>query len=190
MSAPTLLDFTLVTSNPVKIAEYQRFSNTSLRIQCGEDLEEVDGTPDEVIVHKALAAGPGRMVEDAIMVIDGEPMVDIRWRLQGLLAGEIKHPAKAIWQVRLGVLHEGVVYAYLGETHGTICPYDTPGFGIDPIFLVDGIGKTLSAMDKDGTKDPISARKLAFDCVVGKTPYLTIPASEVEPWAGKYQNEA
>ncbi|WP_274644930.1 non-canonical purine NTP pyrophosphatase [Pseudomonas serbica] len=189
MGAPTLQDFTLVTSNPVKIAEYQRFSNASLRIETGEDLDEVDGNPDEVIIHKALAAGPGRMVEDSIMVIDGQPMIDIRWRKDALLAGEIQHPAKAIWQVRLGILHEGVVYAYLGETYGTICPYDTPGFGIDPIIRVDGVGQSLSAMDKAGTKDPVSARKFAFDAVVNQLPYLTVKVDLVAPWTGRYQNE-
>lgn len=188
MGAPTLQDFTLVTSNPVKIAEYQRFSNTLLRLEHGSDLDEVDGTPDEVIIHKALAAGPGRMVEDSIMVIDDQPMVDIRWRLGDLLAGEITHPAKAIWQVRLGILHDGVVYAYMGETFGTICAYDTPGFGIDPIFLVDGVAKTLSALDKAGTKDPVSARKFAFDNVVSESPYLAVRATDVAPWAGRYQN--
>lgn len=189
MGAPTLQDFTLVTSNPVKIAEYQRFSNASLRVESGEDLDEVDGNPDEVIIHKALAAGPGRMVEDSIMVIDGQPMIDIRWRKDALLAGEIQHPAKAIWQVRLGILHEGVVYAYLGETFGTICPYDTPGFGIDPIIRVDGIGQSLSALDKAGTKDPVSARRFAFDAVVNRQPYLTVSVDQIAPWTGRYQNE-
>jgi inosine/xanthosine triphosphate pyrophosphatase family protein len=189
MGAPTPQDFTLISSNPIKIAEYQRFSNTELRLDSGVDLDEVDGTPDDVIIHKALAAGPGRMVEDSIMVIDGEPMVDIRWRLKALLAGEVKHSARAIWQVRLGILHDGVVYAYLGETFGQICPYDTPGFGIDPIFLVDGVHQTLSALDKAGTKDPVSARKFAFDAVLGQSPYLAVSAADVAPWAGRYQNE-
>lgn len=189
MAAPLLSDVILTTSNPQKIHEYQRFSGSKLRMEPGKDLDEVDGTPDEIIIHKALAAGPGRMVEDAIIVVDGQPMTDIRWRLDELLSGGVPANTPVIWEVRLGILHEGVVYAYLGQTHGTVVPFDVPGFGIDPIFHVTDAGATFAKLDQEDRKDPWSARQFAMDSMLKQTPYLAVDASSIEPWTGAMQNQ-
>ena len=189
MAAPLLSDVVLTSSNSQKIQEYQRFSGSKLRIEPGKDLEEVDGTPDEIIIHKALAAGPGRMVEDAIIVIDGKPMTDVRWRLHELLSGNVPPHTPVVWEVRLGILHEGVVYAYLGQTHGTVVPFDVPGFGIDPIFHVTDAGATFAKLEQEERKDPWSARQFALESMITQTPYLTVNASTIKPWAGAMQNK-
>lgn len=189
MAVPLLSDAILTTSNPQKILEYKRFSAAQLRIEPGVDLDEVDGTPDEIIIHKALAAGPGRLVEDAIIVIDGKPMTDIRWRLKEILSGSVPAQTPVVWEVRLGILHEGVVYAYLGQTQGTVVPFDVPGFGIDPIFHVTGAGATFAKLDQEGRKDPWSARQFAMEYMVKQQPYLAVAASEIKPWAGAMQNQ-
>ena len=189
MAPPKLGDVILTTSNPQKIHEYKRFSGSRLRIEPGVDLDEVDGTPDEIIVHKALAAGQGRMVEDAILVIDGKPMTDIRWRLDELLGGNVAPNTPVTWEVRLGILHEGVVYAYLGQTLGTVVPFDVPGFGIDPIFHVTDAGVTFARLDLEDRKDPWSARQFAMNSMMEQTPYLTVDARQVEPWTGGMQNQ-
>lgn len=189
MAPPLLSDAILTTSNHQKILEYKRFSGSLLRIEPGKDLDEVDGTPDEIIIHKALAAGAGRMVEDAIIVIDGKPMTDVRWRLKELLSGDVPAHTPVIWEVRLGILHEGVVYAYLGQTHGTVVPYDVPGFGIDPIFHVTAAGATFAKLDQEGRKDLWSARQFAMQSMIEQTPYLSVRASSIEPWTGAMQNQ-
>jgi inosine/xanthosine triphosphate pyrophosphatase family protein len=189
MPAPTLKDFVIVTSNALKISEYQRFAGPDLQLARGEDLPEVLGTPDEIIIHKALLAGEGRMVEDAIMWIDGEAHVDVKWKIPALLRGEYPLGAKLVWEVRLGVLHEGVVYAYLGQTHGTLQTFDTEGFGMDPVFCVDGVGKTLSRLDVEKTKDQYSARQFAMTSVFESKPYLAISRETIPEWVGAWQND-
>ncbi|MBI6882462.1 non-canonical purine NTP pyrophosphatase [Pseudomonas putida] len=186
---PSLADFVVVTSNAEKIAEYARFAGPNLRVEPGTDLEEVLGTPDEIIIHKAIAAGEGRMVEDAIMWINGEPHVDVRWKIPALLRGEYPMGASLVWEVRLGVLHNGVVYAYVGQTHGTLQAFDVEGMGMDPVFRVDSTGKTLAAMVNDGTKDQVSARRHAATAVFEGSPYLAIVADQVKPWTGLYQGD-
>lgn len=189
MPTPTLKDFVIVTSNAQKIAEYQRFAGNELRVAPGEDLPEVLGTPDEIILHKALLAGEGRMVEDAIMWIDGEAHVDVKWKIPALLRGEYPIGAKLVWEVRLGVLHEGVVYAYLGQTHGTIQAFDTEGFGMDPVFRVDGVGKSLSRLAVENVKDDYSARRFATTNVFDAKPYLAINRDAIPEWGGAWQND-
>ncbi|MBB4865374.1 inosine/xanthosine triphosphate pyrophosphatase family protein [Pseudomonas nitritireducens] len=189
MSPPSLADFIIVTSNQTKIREYGRFAGAGLRIQEGEDLAEVMGSPDEVLIYKALAAGEGRMVEDAILVIDGEPVVDTKYRVSALRRGECAVGTPVIWQVRLGVLLNGTVYGYLGETPGTICEMVTPGYGVDPVILVNGVGKSLAQLELEGEKDTFSARRLAMKAVVEKAPYLHVQASSISPWQGAYQGE-
>lgn len=189
MPIPTLQDIVIVTSNALKISEYQRFAGPDLQLAAGADLPEVLGTPDEIIIHKALLAGEGRMVEDAIMWIDGEVHVDVKWKIPALLRGEYPLGAKLVWEVRLGVLHQGVVYAYLGQTHGTLQAFDTDGFGMDPIFCVDGVGKSLSRLAVENRKDEYSARRFATKNVFDAKPYLTVSRESIPEWAGAWQND-
>ncbi|MHD0644051.1 non-canonical purine NTP pyrophosphatase [Pseudomonas aeruginosa] len=186
-TAPALTEFVIVTSNPTKVSEIYRIAGDLILIDNGPDLEEVLGTPDEVIIHKALAAGEGRMVEDAILVIDGEPHVDVRWKVKALRAGEYQTGLPIVWEVRLGVLLRGVVFTYVGRTKGTICPFDCDGFGIDPIFLVDSAKRSLAALEQSGEKDTYSARARALQQVIKGEPYDQVEASKVEPWTGAYQ---
>lgn len=189
MSAPTLNDFVIVTSNDQKIAEYARFAGPNLKVAPGPDLPEVLGTPDEIIIHKALMAGEGCMVEDAIMWIDGEAHVDVKWKIPALLRGEYPVGAKLVWEVRLGVLHKGTVYAYLGQTFGTLQAFDVAGLGMDPVFNVDTVNKTLARLCEEGRKDEFSARRFAAVNVFESTPYLAIHQDDIQPWQGQYQNE-
>lgn len=189
MPAPTLADFHIVTSNQQKIAEYARFAGQDLKVSPGPDLPEVLGTPDEIIIHKALMAGEGKMVEDAIMWIDGEVHVDVKWKIPALLAGEYPLGVGLIWEVRLAVLHEGAVYAYLGQTTGILQAFDVEGMGMDPVFKVDGHDKTLARLAIEGTKDSVSARRHAAVNVFQGNPYLVVAQADVQKWTGPWQNE-
>ncbi len=82
----------LVTSTKNKLAEYRSFGLDNLAIAEGVDLPEVAGSPDEVIIHKAIAAGEGRIVEDTVLFIDHRPVVDIRWQLDSLAELSAKVP--------------------------------------------------------------------------------------------------
>ena len=189
MNAPTTQDFVIVTSNANKIREYQRIAGDKLTTEPGEDLPEILGTPDEIIIHKAIMAGEGRMVEDAIVWINGEAHVDVKWKIDAMLRGDYPLGSELTWEVRLAVVHQGVVYAYLGQTVGTLSKPEGVGFGIDPVIKVQGIGKTLAQLDEEGIKDDFSARCFAAQKVLNEAPYLSVKVSEVKPWEGQWQNE-
>lgn len=189
MNAPTHQDFVIVTSNSNKIREYQRIAGDKLRTLAGEDLAEILGTPDEIIIHKAMMAGEGHMVEDAIVWINGEAHVDVKWKLEAMLRGDYPIGSKLVWEVRLAVLHQGVVYGYLGQTFGTLCKPDGDGFGIDPVICVDGVGKTLARLDEEGVKDGYSARQFAALKVLEGDAYLKVDSQNIKPWEGSWQNE-
>lgn len=189
MSAPALHDFVIVTSNEQKIEEYARFAGPDLKVKPGDDLPEVLGTPDEIIIHKALMAGEGNMVEDAIMWINGEVHVDVKWKIPALLAGEYQLGVDLVWEVRLAVLHKGKVYAYLGQTKGVLQEFDVAGMGMDPVFRVDDCNATLARLAIDGKKDKVSARRLAAVNVFEGSPYLIVEKNDIPAWTGAWQNE-
>ncbi len=87
----------LVSSNPRKLKELARYG-LELELRSGADLPEVDGTPLEVAIHKAKLAGPGAVVEDTVVIVAGQPWVDIRWNTQALQEHE---GAPVTWQVTL-----------------------------------------------------------------------------------------
>jgi inosine/xanthosine triphosphate pyrophosphatase family protein len=189
MEYPDPSDLTLVSSNPVKIKEFKKFAPSTLKIVPGDDVREVAGTADEVIIHKALAGGQGRLVEDTIIIVDGHPWVDVKWRLKGLREGEVASGTPITWQVRLGTVWGDRVYSYLGEIHGVVCPFTVDGSGMDPVFLIQEAGLSLAELDARDKKTLYSARRLALENLVRKTARQVIELSDILPWKGAYQNE-
>ncbi len=182
---PDLSEFTLVTGNDDKIREFSRFGLTNLSSAKGEDIEEVDGTPEEVIVYKAIEAGAMRIVEDSVVLIDGEPMVDIRWKLAdlgGLIGKRID------FEVRLGVNDGTSVHVFKGRTSGRIVePRGDSGFGFDPFFEVDSIGMTLAELAGKGLKDSNSPRLAAVKQLLAWNADFSAEIGSVPSWKGPMQ---
>lgn len=179
----------IVTSNKSKRAEYLRFGIPGLRVEDGPDIREVVGTADEIITYKALEAGEGRIVEDAIIRLDGEPMIDVRWKIDALRNGEYPLGAEIVWEVRLGLLQDGKVYIYYGALTGELCQCLEDGFGIDPVMYIQSEQMTLATMDRIGTKDRISPRRVAMQALIDQKPNMVIDANTVDPWTGEYQHD-
>lgn len=175
----------LVTSNKNKLAEYRGFGLTNLGIHEGVDLPEVDGTPDEVVIHKAIAAGEGNIVEDTILVVDGKPVVDIRWQLDALNSWLGK---SARWEVRLGLLMNDEVRIFHGAVEGRLVRPSGEGFGFDPFFEVEGVSKTLAELSAAGLKVDYSARRIAVDNLVSGKHLVLLRRGEIPEWTGRYQH--
>jgi hypothetical protein len=60
---------------------------------------------------------------------------------------------------------------------------------MDPVFCVDGVGKTLSRLDAEKTKDQYSARQFAMTNVFESKPYLAINRDSIPEWVGPWQND-
>lgn len=176
----------LVSSNRKKLNEIQRFG-LDLELRPGLDLPEVSGTPDEVIIHKAIAAGVGAVVEDTILSIDGEPVVDIRWRLHEL-AERLTLPAE--WIVSLGHNDGTHVHLYRGVVTGRLRHPAHPregAFGFDPYFVPDGQDQSLDELEQQGRKDLFSARRQAVERLMEKAPHASVALADVPAWQGAYQ---
>lgn len=178
----------LVSSNRRKLAEIEEFG-LALDLKAGLDLPEVAGTPDEVACYKALAAGPGAVVEDTILVIDGEPVVDIRWRLAEL---NERHDLAAEWMVSLGHHAEHEIRLYRGVLTGRLqvpsAPPPPDAFGFDPYFVPEGETRSLHELAALGLKAHYSARRLAVEHLLRGQPDRVWTVASLPPWTGAYQN--
>lgn len=177
--------FKLVSSNANKLEEYRRFGVENLQVETGVDLAEVDGTPTEVVIHKAKDAGAGRIVEDSVMIVGGETFVDARWRLDTIHEWFGK---PAVWEVNLGVNTGEEIAVFTGRVEGEIRPARGEGWDYDPYFYIPAEDKTLAELANMGRKDEFSARHGAVRRLIDKKPTLITDINEIAEWAGAWQN--
>lgn len=178
----------LVTSNPRKRREYARFG-LDLDIRPGEDLPEVHGTPAEVAIHKAKAVGTGAVVEDTVIIVDGHPWVDIKWAKQHLKEFE---GSRVQWQVTLAHNDGEKIDLFVGSISGVLIYPETvrpESFGFDAYFIPDGFDCTLDELELAGRKDEVSARKIATQKLLNRTPDQSVEVGAVEEWAGEWQGQ-
>lgn len=188
------IDLVLQTSNARKLAEVNRFG-LAVRAAPGADLKEVDGTPEEVVMYKALAAGPGVLVEDTSLDVEGyNAGVNIRWLLASLTelmrTADAPVAPAAVWRVMFAVHHDNVMYVAQAEVKGHLVaePRGT-GFSFDAYFVPEGHDMTLGEMEAAGTKDLVSARKAAVTrLLAGHCRCLAV--TEIPTWTGAFQAEA
>jgi inosine/xanthosine triphosphate pyrophosphatase family protein len=184
----TVPDLCLLTSNnPGKLAEY-RSMGLPLRTAPGPDLPEVDGTPEEIAVHKAVAAGPGTLVEDTVLEVDGQLMIDIRWRLGELGSRE---GARAVYHVSLCANDGEAIRIYRGRCEGTLLsPAVEPpdAFGFDAFLVPDGSGGlSLYELARLGRRAEFSARARAAEAFMADDAAFEVALGDVEPWTGGWQ---
>lgn len=171
----------LNTSNPHKLREFKRLGLGHLEM-LGRDLREPDADPLTVIRSKASQMGPGVLVEDTSLDVDGE---DVGTNVKWLLASLDRYVGKkARVRVLLGVLDEGVVYVYRGEVPGTLVPARGTNFGFDPIFLPDGASLTLG----EDKPDRYNARALAVAALKAGRAYREL--APLTDWDGPYQGDS
>ena len=189
ISESRFASYKLVTSNKNKLQEYKRFG-LNIQIEPGLDLREIDGGDIDVIIHKAIDAGPFHIVEDTSLNIEGENIgVNIRWMLNNL---RNLHGKKASWVVLIGVNTGTSIEVYKGEIKGIIVSPETENqqnsFGFDPFFMPQGSSSTLAELEKNGKKDQYSARKhAAMNMLAGKTIHR-VNISDIQKWTGEYQH--
>jgi inosine/xanthosine triphosphate pyrophosphatase family protein len=176
------------TSNLKKLTEFRRFG-LPLEARIGPDLPEVQGTPEDVITYKVLAAGENVMVEDTSLDIEGRNAgINIRWMPESD-EGAAVPLAAALWRVLIGVQQRGVLYIAKAEVPGVMISEPRgSGFRFDPFFVPNGYAMTLGELENLGRKDEISARKAAVENLMNGQ-YTTIMMSNIPVWQGSYQGE-
>lgn len=172
------------TSNQRKIEEIKSIIN-NIEVVKGVDLKEVNGTMDEVILHKAKDAGTGFIVEDTILKIDGVEVIDIRWNQED----KLKDTKKVEWIVSLGYNNGTHIEVFRGIINGIIVEPNCEGYGFDPYILPDGSDITVAELDKLGRKNDFSARKFALLNLKNNKPEFITKISDIIEWTGDYQND-
>lgn len=176
----TLKKLTFVTGNPMKLSEVRAILGSS-RIEIDSkdlDVPELQGTTEEIAKEKCrraseLLQGPC-ITEDTALCFEA---------LNGLPGPYIKHFLKELGLEGLNTLLVGFpttaayalcTFAYSagpgtepilfeGRTDGKIVPARGPGkFGWNPVFEVEGTGKTFAEMSED-EKNAISHRYRALE---------------------------
>lgn len=176
-------ELTIVTSNPKKLKEYNDFG-LNVKAETGKDLPEVDSNIDDVIVYKSLDAGINKIVEDTVLIVDGEEIVDIRWKIK-----EMNQDASATWVVSLGVNDGEKIKVYRGFIDGKLVKKDDiTGFGFDEYFVPNGTDMTLGELDRIGRKPEFSARKIAVENLLDNNICFDVDIDKIDTWKGDYQH--
>lgn len=185
-------ELVLRTSNPNKLAEFKRF-DLPVRVELGTDLPEVDGSPVQVIMHKALAAGPWVVVEDTSLEVAGYDVgVNVRWLMDDLKAKlAAEHPLNMGPEAKMRVMaayHDGE-RMHVAEAQLRGCLIGTPrggGHSFDPHFIPGNMLSTLGELEDAGLKDLISPRKAALKKLLeGNCTHVAV--SSIPEWTGAYQ---
>lgn len=174
----------LLTSNPNKLKEFQKYI-PEMTSEIGEDIKEVNGSSDDVIIYKALSVPKGRMVEDTILTVNGVEVVDIRYTGNDA----IKEGDTLVWSVKLGYNSGDEIQVFSGAIKGKAV-FDRRAehaFGFDDIFLPLGSDKTLFELGED--KENFSARKMAINNYIANVTTFAFPINSVPEWTGTYQND-
>ncbi len=180
------MTYKIISSNQTKINEYTRFGIKDLEVISGKDIREVSGTSEEVIIYKALEAGENIIVEDAILIIDGIEIVDIKYQLENLSSFIGK---TAIFKITLGFQSNGVIKTFMAELHGNIQDLEkqNDNFGFDYCFIPKGSLKSLYELDKLGLKDNFSPRRMAVNQLLQNNVNNSYFIKDIQPWTGNYQ---
>lgn len=171
------------TSSYHKIREYKKFG---IEAKLGPDMEEVLGTIDEVITYKVLSAEPFVLVEDTVLEIEGQEVVDIKFKLKN-----IEENNNVSWITSLGY-HDGInLYVYRGIIKGkTVSPVIEHESSFEPYFVPFGANITLYELKQQGRKENFSARRFALEAYRNSKPIFCKKISDVPEWTGKYQNKS
>lgn len=208
-------ELVFATSNQSKLDEIKRIIPNIKSLAYAKDIEEVDGTIEEVILYKSkdarsqnhIPTGTSIVVEDTIIrnLDTNQDITDIKWTVDSLKEG-----TNVEWITSLA-LNDGInIYIFRGNQRGVVTrERGDEGFAFDPYFIPEELyqdynknytrngfnyGKaypnyTLGELDKIGLKDMFSARSKALNCLNEFRLDKVVQLIEVKDWEGRYQNE-
>lgn len=185
-----------LTSNTRKIDELKAIG-IDIDIFKGPDIPEVMAdNPETVIVYKAIDAGAFVLVEDTVLIVDGKPIVDVKFQSQFEQFANLP----ATWMVSLAYHDRDNVYIFTGTTDGVmIVPSENApmSFGFNRYFKPHGCDKSMAELLGEGEYPAylgnteylsISARRKAVELFNEKKPTKTYSLGQFPKWEGQYQS--
>lgn len=144
------------TSNKYKIEQFKRFCAlpelSYVKFSVSDNIPELReplSNPMTVILDKSKTAGDNTIVEDTYLEVEGEVIIDTKYRLEELS----KRHGTARWVTLLAHNNNGIINVYQGVISGMLFPCETfdPEFGFDDFFypsLIESVGlPTLNKCD-------------------------------------------
>lgn len=189
----------LITSNINKLNELVRLGLPISEIK-NIDLPEVLADPTTVALYKSIEAGSNTLIEDTVLNINGDNIVDIRWRIHEI--NDLSENTTVNWIVTLGHNNGNRIDIYSGEIPCKINPKclkidfekSDNSFGFDEYLIPLTTDKkahknelTLYELEKKGCKDCFSPRKIAVDNFISGKKTTSVLVSDLLPWKGKFQ---
>lgn len=183
--------FTVATSSEKKQDEFREIIGAEDVSFLDIDIDEVDGTPDEVIVYKVREVPENTLVEDSIVVIDGKPIVDWKFSYH-------KHvvPGKAFtWEVRVAV-REGGVIRVVKESCDLVFTNEKPQTSDfdpysqlpnEPWLTVQDMKRNDGAYESKWSKSGHDPRYKAIQKLKSERFDYSIPENIIQPWNGLLQ---
>ena len=181
-----------LSSNKFKINEY-RALGLDFQVEAGPDLPEVVADPITIVKYKSLLSGKDTIVEDSILTIDGEEVIDIRWRINELAL--IDSSPDIRWVVTIGHNDGANINIYQAESKCThvkgITPESVPedAIAFDPYLSPEGTDKSFYELMKDGTRKEYSPRTFVMCKFLKFSPDIVFPISDIKEWDGEYQTD-
>jgi len=179
----------VATHNKHKVDEIREFFKDDFEILSADDIgsyDEVEETGDTIEENALLKARSLANLTDEIVIaddtglfvdyLDGKPGVysarfaglnatyeDNNRKLLKLLEGVPMEKRKATFRTVIALIYKGKEAIIEGKVEGTIIdkPRGEYGFGYDPVFFVDKVGKTLAELTLE-EKNEVSHRANAL----------------------------
>lgn len=167
-----------ITANKNKFEEFHSILGQNIKIKMlNMDLDEIQGSPQEIAIHKAKQAtkvyNKTVIIEDTCLcfnALGGLPGPYIKWfqksvgnnGLVSMLDSFQDKSAYALCTIAFCKPGQEPIL-FEGKTDGVIvCPRGNNGFGWDSVFKPNGYSQTFSEMDPF-TKNGLSHRRKAID---------------------------
>jgi inosine/xanthosine triphosphate pyrophosphatase family protein len=190
----------ILTSNKSKIKEYKEFG-LNMDIESGEDQKEIDSTDYHLIAaHKAFNSGLYTIVEDTILIVNGDIWHDIKFKREVIPNNMEFYLNKPIsWIVSLSFMTEDYIYVFegsidgfIGEVYNSNCDVF---FDFDLYVHVEHNNRlwSLQELKDKNMKSKYSARKFAIESLLSfisgdSITYVKKFNSNLPLWNGNYQS--
>lgn len=174
------------TSNKQKLQEYKDM-NLNFEVIQGQDLKEVKSDALTVSIYKAIDSGLNILVEDTILKVNGQEIVDIRWKFDEV--AKMDNPIIE-WIVNLSIVDNGYVYVYTGIVQCDFVNSDFDPFGpnaFDPFLKPKGVSETFYELNLKGIKKDFSPRTIAAQNLLDGNYIFKDKVSKFKKWSGDYQ---
>lgn len=142
------------------------------------------------------------VVEDTVLIIEGKPYTDIKFRLKEIQDNLHYYLGKSVFfVVTLSFVNDGYFYCMEGEVAGVIGKPVDKGYSFDPYIYVQRHNSSeksqvsMARLKLDGEKNTYSSRTMAVKKLLtwaGLTDQeqklaAFAPVDSLPPWEGSYQ---